>query len=82
MRVFMVHGVNAGEDSDPDHWQADWEQAFRGSAAGAGYSGAIDFHFATFNAIFEDPRYKLDAATILRAIAVLGRGAFEPAPPW
>ncbi|HTS84494.1 MAG TPA: caspase family protein [Usitatibacter sp.] len=80
MRVFMVHGVNTGEDPASGDWQAAWEDAFRASAAAAGHAGAIDFGFARFDAIFE--RFPLNAATVARGLLLLARGALEPPPEW
>ena len=82
MNVFMVHGVGHGDDPAADGWRASWEAAFRASAHAAGFSEAVDieFRFAEFDAIFA--KYPCDAATIARGLAVLARGAAEPAPGW
>jgi phospholipase C len=82
LRVWMVHGVGHGDDPDHQEWTDDWRAAFRHSAQRAGWSGEIDFKFATYDELFED--VKLDLQTCLRAIEILASnwaGGAAGAPP-
>ncbi|MDR0780911.1 MAG: caspase family protein [Pseudomonadales bacterium] len=69
LRVWMVHGVGHGDDPKNQAWTADWKMAFTQNAQKAGWTGAIDFRFATYDDLFND--VILDWQTCLRAVEML-----------